>query len=330
MASNFLKIDDKQQWQALLTKTLFRTFFHNPEWEEFLEKNFSWLKFERYLWLAQGGQAKALLSLARVKIFGKEKLISHPFCEYGGPLPLNEKIDGRQFKEDLFSEFKTPLGINLHPYLLNYFNNFEAENLSAWRKTYFIKEPLMSSFRYDIRHAIKKAENQKFHFEECQSEKDLEEFYRLYIKTVKRHKNIPFPFPFFQFFSKNAKIFLLKSDKKIATGSVFLFNKPLIHYFITAADLSFRKEGVNHLLLWRAIEECLTGEYHIMDLGATREGSDLEVFKRGWRGEPHPIYEITTGGARSKFRRSGPRSVLGLLPPFLIKKLSPSLLKYKL
>ena len=89
----FTKITNKNEWQDLLGKVLFKTFFHNIDWEEFLESQFKWLKFERYLWPAQGGQA--LLSLARVKVGGKEKLVSHPFCEYGGPLPLAEKIDNK-------------------------------------------------------------------------------------------------------------------------------------------------------------------------------------------------------------------------------------------
>ena len=54
------------------------------------------MKFERYLY-----RDKALLSLARVG----EKLVSHPFCEYGGPLPLIEKIDGKQFQKDLFKDY---------------------------------------------------------------------------------------------------------------------------------------------------------------------------------------------------------------------------------
>src|SRR3989339_1042598 len=114
MASKFSKIDNKQEWQDLLKKVLFKTFFHSWEWEEFLEKNFPWLKFERYNY-----QNQALLSLARVKIFGKEKLISHPFCEYGGPLPLVDKINAGDFKQDLFSEFKDPIRISFHPRLLD-------------------------------------------------------------------------------------------------------------------------------------------------------------------------------------------------------------------
>lgn len=328
----FQKIDNKKEWQDLIDRALFKTFFHNLEWEEFLERNLKWLKFERYLY-----KDKALLSFCKYKVLGEEKLISHPFCEYGGPLPLVEKIDGGKFKQDLFSEFKTSFGINLHPRILNYFENLEPEITEAWRDTYWLenfsklkKEEFLGSFRYDIRHSIKKAEKQDFSFEECQSDKGLKEFYGLYVKTVKRHKSIPLPFSFFEFFWKFSKIFFIKSNKKIVTGSVFLFYKPFIHYFITASDYNFRKFGVNHLLLWQVIKNYAGKDYDFFDLGATKKGSNLEVFKRGWRGKKLPICELSNQLPRGKLRDSGLRNILGFLPVSLIKTLSPHLLKYKL
>jgi len=330
--SYFQKIEDKEKWQELLSKALFKTFFHTLEWEEFLEKELGWLRFDRYLY-----KDELLLSLAKYKVLGKEKLISHPFCEYGGPLPLVEKIDGEKFKQDLFLEFESPLEINLHPWMLNYLKDFKLEKAESWRSTYWIKdfsklrkEKLLASFRYDVRHSIKRAQKQGFSFEECQSDTNLKEFYSLYVKIIKRHKNIPLPYSFFEFFWKFSKIFFLKSNKKIITGSIFLFYRPFIHYFITASDDNFRKLGINHLLLWRVIEKYAGKHYDFLDLGATKEGSKLEIFKRGWRGKKIPIYELSGQLSKSRLRDSGLRNVLGLLPLFLTEKISPCLLKYKL
>jgi len=337
--SYFQQIKDKARYQELLDKVLFKTFFHILEWENFLEKEFKWLKFEHYLYKDQ-----AILSLAKYKIFGKEKLVSHPFCEYGGVLPLVKKIDAKEFEQSLFSEFKIPFKINLHPWILNYFENFQIENRESWRSTYWIenfskltKEQFLASFRYDIRHSIKNAERQGFSFEECQSDKDIKEFYEIYIKTVRRHKNIPLSYSFFEFFQKSSKIFFIKINKKIATGSIFLFYKPFIHYFITASDYNFRKSGVNHLLLWNIIKNYNNKDYDFLDLGATKKGSNLEIFKRGWRGKKLPIYELVKEDkssfppfATARVRDSKLRSILGFLPSCLIKKISPYLLKYKL
>jgi hypothetical protein len=324
MENKFSKITNREQWQALLDKALFKTFFHNLAWEEFLEKEFKWLKFEHYNY-----QNLALLSLARVR----GKLISHPFCEYGGALPLVEKIDGEIFKKDLLAEFKEPLKINLHPKIFEYFGKLDFNPTDSWRNTYWIEnvsqlkpEELLSSLRYDIRHSIKEAEGQGFTFQECDNLEDLKAFYKLYCRTVRRHKNIPLPFSFFEFFSHSAKIFLLKSGKRIATGSVFLSYPPFIHYFITAADDHFRKQGVNHLLLWNVIKKYLGQDYQYFDLGATRKDSSLEMFKRGWRGKELPIFEITNGSNGLSLRQSPLRNILSILPSCLAKKA----IKYKL
>jgi hypothetical protein len=321
MANKFSKITNRDQWQNLLDKALFKTFFHNLAWEEFLEKELKWLKFEHYNY-----QDLALLSLARVK----GKLVSHPFCEYGGPLPLVGKIDGQEFKTDLFSEFKEKLKINLHPELAK----FGFSSQTSWRNTYLIEnlsqlkeEDLLASLRYDIRHSIKEAEGQGFIFEECNNPQDLKRFYNLYCQTVRRHKNIPLPFSFFEFFSRSAKIYLLKSGEKIATGSVFLPSGSALHYFITAADSRFRRQGVNQLLLWHVLKKHLGGEYSYLDLGATRKGSSLEEFKRGWRGKELPIVEITN--MENSLRQSKLRNILGFLPVCLMKKAGKQLLKYK-
>ncbi len=315
MEQKFVKITDKNKWQALLDKVLFKTFFHNTEWEDFLEKQFDWLKFERYVY-----EDKALLSVARVG----EKLISHPFCEYGGPLPLVKKVDGEIFKQDLFSEFKGPLKINIHPELFQYFNG-----QSSGRVTYLIDgEPRI---RKTTRHDIEKAKLNNLQIERCQSEKDLKSFYNLYVKSARGHKIPAYPFSFFEYFltNSNSEIILAKKNNFVIAGSVFLFYNKFVHYFQNAIDEKYKNLGANHLILWEKIQKCLA-ENKIFDFGGTRIGSPLQVFKQGWGGKEYPIYELTN---RTNLRTSGVRrlrNVFGLLPPFLIKKLSPYLLKYKL
>lgn len=319
MASKFLKIDNKKEWQDFLNRVLFKTFFHNLEWEEFLEKNFKWLKFERYVW-----RDKALLSLARAK----GRLISHPFCEYGGPLSLVEKIDGGSFKNNLFSEFKKPIKISFHPHLLNYFQNeTRSGRVSSGRVTYFVEGS--PNLRKTTRHEIKKAQAQSLQIEKCQNPKDLNNFYNLYIKSAKRHKIPAYPFSFFQYFwqSPDSEIILAKFKNKVIAGSVFLLYDKFIHYFQNAVDEKYRNLGANYLILWHQIQNYPN---RVFDFGGTRKGSPLEIFKRGWGGKEYPIFELSNLPSENRLRESKLRNIFGLLPPFLIKKLSPYLLKYKL
>jgi hypothetical protein len=321
MASKFFKIDNEEQWQALLNKTLFRTFFHSLGWEKFLEGQFSWLKFEHYNW-----QNKALLSLARV---GK-KLISHPFCEYGGFLPLVGKIDGQEFKEDLFTAFKEPLRISFHPQLLNFLQNEPGAILeSSSRVSYWVAENL--DLRKTTRHEIEKAETRGIEIEQCRSREELKNFYDLHVKSAKKHRVPAYPFSFFEYFmdSSDARIILAKKDGQAIAGSVFLSYDKFVHYFQNAVNEKYKDFGANYLILREEINQTLA-QNKIFDFGGTRVGSSLEVFKKGWGGTEHPILELRNHKGGSSLRQSKLRNVFSLLPSFLIKKVSPHLLRYKL
>jgi len=330
MESKFLKIENKNEWQDLLDKVLFKTFFHFWEWEEFLEKTFSWLRFERYSY-----QDKAILSLARAR----GKLISHPFCEYGGPLPLIEKIDGRAFSRDLLEQFKDiHLKISFHPQLLKYFQGMEfPENQ---RETFFFEDvdkktsdELWQTIDRNRHRSIKQAESQNFKTEECNNLKDLKELYALYVKNLKQHRALPYPFSFFKFFMArpDVRISLLKTQLgKLVGGNIFVLYNQISHSFLCGFQEKYKKLGVHSLVLWQEIEKSRESGLKAFDFGATKKDSSIKEFKNRWGAKLYPIQELKNYSGDSKMRDSWLRDVWGRLPVLLIKKLSPYLLKYKL
>lgn len=335
MENKFFKIENREEWNNLLDKVLFKTFFHSLAWEEFLEKNFKWLKFERYNY-----QDKALLSLANIE--GK-KLISHPFCEYGGPLPLVEKIDGQSFQKDLFDQFKIPLKISFHPKLLNYFENFGGqENL---RETYLIEnihvqrvDQLGGGMDRNRKRSLKIAEEYGLKVRKCEELKDLKSLYVLYIKSLKKYKVPVYPFSFFKFFFKNpeAEILLAEKDKKIVGGNIFLFYNKIIHSFLCGFDNKQRKFGVHDSILWSELKadyfrkEKEKRNPEIFDFGASKKASSISDFKSRWGGKVYPIFEMKNYSGEPKFKDSFLRDVWSYLPVSLIKVLSPYFIKYKL
>lgn len=325
MESKFLKIEDKTKYQDLLDKVLFKTFFHFLEWEEFLEKQFKWLKFERYVY-----DNSALLSLARVGA----KLISHPFCEYGGPLPLAEKIDGLAFQKDLFEEFKAPLKISFHPYLLNYFKGYNANQ--GQRETYLL-EQIQSLDPDNIgdrnrRRAVQTARESGLIDEKCEKIDDLKTLYNFYVKSLKKHSALVYPFSFFEFFfqNPNAEILLVKKEKKTVGGNIFLFYDKIVHSFLCGFDEKYKKLGAHSLVLWLEFSRKRREGLKAFDFGATKKSSSLSDFKSRWGANAYSIFELKNYAGDSKLKDSFLRDVWGCLPSFLIKKLSPRLLKYKL
>jgi len=331
---NFYKIENKEKVKEFLDKVLFKTFFHSLEWQEFLEKEFKWLKFEYYIY-----KDEALLPLARFKVFGKEKLVSLPFCEYGGPLPLIEDINFKDFSQSVEKEFDS-FKIKFHPKIKSGDSNSDVsthwiENLKS-----ILEQELLASFRKTLRHEIKNAQEYGLEIRKCENQQELERFYDLYVANLRRKKTIPYPWSLIQFLYKNPSSELLlafysakggsASGGKVIAGSLFLQYNGFVHYFLSASDYRYRDFSASHLLLWEKIKS-LIGKDVIFDLGATPKGSSLDIFKKGWGGKEYPIYQIGTKRTEEFLRSSNLiRFIWGLLPNFLIKKLSPYLIKYRL
>jgi hypothetical protein len=324
---NFQRLN-KPEFRALLDKTLFKTFFHSIEWHEFLENEFKWLKFEYYLYKKD----EALLVFGRVD----ERLISLPFCEYGGPLPLKNDIDINEFVKDVSKEFKN-IKIKYHPEISQIIGN--PLNSSSTLSSHWLRlrneseQGVWESFRKTLRHEIKHAQEQGIEIRASKDQKEVKRFYDLYAANLRRKKTIPYPWHLAQFLCQNAPSELLLAFYKgrIVGGALFLNYGHFVHYFLSATDYKYRDLGVSYLIVWEKIKS-LIGQDKILDLGASPRGSKLEIFKRGWGGkEERPIYQIGTKRAEESFRSSKLiRFIWGLLPNFIIKKLSPYLIKYRL
>lgn len=328
-----MQIKNREEWQKLLDKVFFRTFFHLLEWEEFLEREFKWLKFERYIWNNQ-----ALLSLARVKIGAREKLVSHPFCEYGGPLPLADKVDGKKFADDVLQYFRdTPFKISFHPMIFNYFDNLPLAE--AERETFFFEnlDTLSDSEIWDTldrnRHrSIKSAQEQDFAVSKCQSISELKTLYDLYVQNLRQHKALPYPFSFFSFFLQNqqAEVMVVKNRSGVIGGNVFLFYDKIAHSFLCGFKKSDKKQGAHSLVLWEEMKKAKDKGAAALDLGGTRKGSGIGDFKRRWGAKTYPIFELRNYSSESRLKKSFLRDLWVFMPIDLIKILSPRLLKYKL
>jgi len=318
---SFQKIN-KKEVEEYLNKALFKTFFHSLEWQNFLEKEFKWLKFEHYLY-----RDDFLITFSRVKSCpstGRDKLISLPFCEYGGPLPLKKGIDFEPLKE--FKNFK----IKFHPAVK--IGRSDSSINTHWIELKNKSEQdLLNSFRKTLRHSIRDAQKNNLEIKKCSNKKELKTFYNLYAINLKRKKTVPYPFSVIEFLynNSNSELLIAVYKGRIIAGDLFLHYGKFVHYFLSASDYKYKRLGANYLLLWKKIKS-LIGKDIIFDFGAAPQGSKLEVFKRGWGGTEKPIYQIGIKRTEENLRSSKLRNVYGLLPVSIIKKLSPYLIKYRL
>ncbi len=331
---------NKEEVANLLDKVLFKTFFHELEWQEFLEKEFKWLKFEHYLY-----KDEALLSFGKVG----SKLISLPFCEYGGPLPLRWDINWEEFSKDVLKEFDN-IKIKFHPQILRFLEvgSLKSLKIKGPTCTYWIdnldklnEDALFSSFRLSTKQRIRKGSKEDLLISKCKSKKDLKEFYSIYVKTMKKNKTVCFPVQVFEFLwqksleSEIVDFLIIKHQGKVISGIVILFYSDIAHYYLSAMDQKYvRKNKLNpmYFVLWEEIKKIASSrKANTFDFGGTKIGSGLEEFKRGWSTKKYPIWTIESGQmAQEKLRESKLRNVWGLLPDFLVKIISPYIIKYRL
>jgi hypothetical protein len=318
--NSFRKIN-RREYDGLFDQAPFRTFFHGTEFHEFLEGKFKWLKFDYYLYDDQ-----YLFPIAKV---GK-KLVSLPFCEYGGPISLKENINPNEFNKDVLSEFKK-IKIKFHPQIK--IGNQNSDVSTHWienlRNT--SEQELWDSLRKTLRHEIKKAQDYGLVVRKCENIKELKHFYDLYVANLKRKKTVPYPWGVIQFLYKNpsSELLLAFYKDKIIGGDLFLHYSGFVHYFLSASNYKYRNFGTAHLILWEKMKG-LIGQNIIFDLGATPKDSPLNIFKAGWGGKEYPILQIGIKRSAEGLRSSRLRNVWGLLPNFIIKVISPFLIKYRI
>lgn len=338
--ANFQKIESKKELQELLDNVLFKTFFHELEWQEFLEREFGWLRFEHYLY-----KDELLLGLGRI---GK-RLISLPFCEYGGPLPVKENFNLEEFGKDVLKNFEN-IKIKFHPTILKFseVQPPKSPEIKGPTCTYWInnldklnEDALFSSFRLSTKQRIRKGSKENLLISKCENRKDLKEFYEIYVKTMKKNRTVCYPVQVFEFLQQKSletemiDFLIVKEKGKIVSGIVVLFYSDIAHYYLSAMEQKYvRKNKLNpmYFVLWEEIKKIAnSGKANVFDFGGTKIGSSLEEFKRGWAAKQYPIWTIESGqAAQEKLRQSKLRDVWGLLPNFLVKIISPYIIKYRL
>jgi len=197
-------------------------------------------------------------------------------------------------------------------------------------------EDIWKSLDKKVRNSIRKAEKSNVKIVEG-SKKDLEEFYRLYLSTMKKLGSPPHSFKFFEnvfkFCSNNVKLlFAVYENKKIAAIIFFLYNKK-IYYWKNVSDLKFIDLRPNDLLIYKIIEWGQKKNYESLDLGRSRMNGGGFLFKSRWGAKMSELkyyYRLfkeveIPDPEEEKYKFLG--KLWGILPTFLIKRLGPKIRK---
>lgn len=135
-----------------------------------------------------------------------------------------------------------------------------------------------------IRRKIRRAEREGLHYERGRSTELLEQFYRLLIRTRRRHSVAPQPVKWFAnlqaCFGEHLEIRVAsKNGRPLAAILTLSFRKVLVYKY-GCSDESLHNLGGMPWLFWRAIEEAKASGLEEFDLGrCDRDNPGLAAFK---------------------------------------------------
>ena len=120
---------------------------------------------------------------------------------------------------------------------------------------------IMTDFKKNTRYEINRAVKMGVKIESSCDEKALNEFYKIHMDTVKRHKFIPFPLNFLQkqlqVLSKDHQIEIFNAifENKIIASAIIVFYGQEASYHHAASLSEYNKIPASYLIQWEVIKK---------------------------------------------------------------------------
>lgn len=293
----------KDLWNDFVSSNPHAYVYHLWEWGDVLCKTYNLGRW--CLAVKEDQRIVGVLPIFYVRgLLFADKLVSLPFCEYGGPLlcvrsdqsksetvlrmfmknlfRLAEKlrIDYVELRQPAaFSTFFPSVGFTVLKRYVTFRIDLTKGESEIWR-----------GFDGRTRRHVKKAMRVGTDVTDVNVD-SLPYYYDLYLMTQKRLGSPPHSYAFFRniyddFVSKGLLRMLLAvhKGKPIAGLMVFCFNNQL-YWWNNVLDRKYSSLDSTNLLLWHVIRWGVKNNFKVFDLGRTRpQNTGVYHFKNGWGG----------------------------------------------
>lgn len=118
----------------------------------------------------------------------------------------------------------------------------------------------------------------------------LEEYYDLYLESMRGHGSPPHSFAFFRTLwdhlhdTDNLRLSTVHYDGKLINGMIDLSLGSTVYQWGVVSDYDHREQNGGSLLLWNSLEWASENGYDTYEFGRTREGSGVYMFKKSFGG----------------------------------------------
>jgi CelD/BcsL family acetyltransferase involved in cellulose biosynthesis len=221
------------------------------------------------------------------------RLVSLPFSDHCQPLvDTTEELDAilSMLRQSLLEKQWDYIELRPHAQEAEWQSRISTLHTYAWH-TLELEESadtLFRNFQKDcVQRKIRRAEREQLRYETGNSEDLLSTFYRLFVKTRRRHGLPPQPFFWFQqlatAFEGRLQVRLASFNGRPVAGILTLKHGTTITYKYGCSDPSFHNLGGIQLLLWRTIQEAKDEGFRCLDLGRSNvDNEGLIHFKNRW------------------------------------------------
>jgi CelD/BcsL family acetyltransferase involved in cellulose biosynthesis len=285
---NVLNPLSEPRWEQFVAQHPRASAFHGRGWLEALARTY---RYEPLV-LTSAPAGHALTDgvvFCRVSswITGN-RLVSLPFADHCDPL-LNDESDLSEFMPEILRQCKH-LGqyMELRPLSdipgqcglrISHCYCFHELDLNP-----SVEEIYRNLHNDCVRRKIRRAEKEKLSYELGRSEHLLEEFYRLLLRTRRRHQLPPQPREWFgnvlKHVGDNAQIHLVRKGNLPVAAIFTLQHRSTVIYKYGCSDERFHNLGGIPLLFWRLIEESKRSGMRSIDFGRSDlDNAGLIAFK---------------------------------------------------
>lgn len=297
--NNTVTVIDPMQdgrWDRFVESHAFGWLCHLSGWKRVLETSFPHLH-GHYFALVQDGEIRAALPVyeVRSRLIGR-RLVSIPFATLSDPLVATS--DDMAALLDAAIDLSKRIGIGaieIRTLLAPGFVLDERLGVSRLFKHHFLGldnplEEISRKFhRSCVRQRIARAKAGGIEVTGGETERDLREFYRLYLMSRKRLGLPPQPYHFLQslwqtfYPEKRIGLLMAKKDGQPVAGLMLFKFRERVSAEFAAYDESFLNFSPLHALFWEAIQDARREEYKIFDFGRTSpDNGSLMDFKNRW------------------------------------------------
>lgn len=286
---------DDPAWDAFVMAHPEGTFFHRVGWRRVIEAAFG--HRTHFLLAERGGKISGVLPLVhvRARLFGRNTLVSTPFCVYGGPVG-----DAPSMAALLDAAANLMRSLGAHSCELRTADDVACS--SIWQKA----PPLYDTFRQSIptdeaeclkaiprkqRAVVRKGIDAGLTYE---IDRDDRRFFKLYAESVHNLGTPVFSARYFRLlleaFGEDAEILtVLDGATPLCAVLSFRHKREILPYY-AGGGAAARGKGGHDFMYWQVMRRAIALGLDRFDFGRSKRETGPHKFKCNWGFTPTPLH----------------------------------------